>query len=62
MDTGVDSLKTASEKVVHKACEFLGKKIAHAITKSNNDKIVKPEENLRNGEDEHQMLKKESWW
>ena len=61
LDTGVDSLKTASKKVVHNAREFLGKKTAHAVTKSNNDKIVKPEENLRNVEDEHQMLKKESW-
>ena len=37
MDTGLDSLKTASKKVVHKASEFLGNKIADAVTKSNND-------------------------
>ena len=41
LDTGLDSLKTASKKVVHKAGEFLGNKIADAVTKSNDDKIVK---------------------
>ena len=50
MYTGLDSLKTTSKKVVHKAGEFLGKKIADAVTKSNNDKIVKPDETLRNVE------------
>ena len=45
MDTGLDSLKTASKKVVHKASEFLGNKIADAVTKSNNnnDKTEKQE-------------------
>ena len=47
MDRGLQSLKTASKKVVHKAGEFLGNKIADAIPKSNNDKIVKPDENPR---------------
>ena len=37
MDAGLDSRKTASKKVVHKASEFLGNKIADAVTKSNND-------------------------
>ena len=37
------SLKAASKKVVIKAGEFLGNKIADAVTKSNNDKIVKQE-------------------
>ena len=41
MDTGLDSLKAASEKVVHKASEFLGNKTADALTKSNNEQIVK---------------------
>ena len=57
LDTGADSLKTASKKVVHKAGEFLGEKTADAVTKSN-DKIVKPQENPRNVKDESQMLKK----
>ena len=48
LDTGADSLKTASKKVVHKTGEFLGKKTAEAVTKSNDNKIVKPEENPRN--------------
>ena len=43
LDTGLDSLKTASKKVVQKASEFLGTKIANAVTKSNKDKIVKQE-------------------
>ena len=33
MDTGLDSLKTASKKVVYKAGEFLGNKTADAVTK-----------------------------
>ena len=43
MHTGLDPLKTDSNKVVHKAGEFLGNKIADAITKWNGDKIVKQE-------------------
>ena len=43
MDTGLDAPKTASKEVVHKIGEFLGKKIADAVTKSNEDKIVKQE-------------------
>ena len=58
LDTGADSLKTASKKVVHKTGEFLGKKTAEAVTKSNDNKIVKPEENPRNVKDESQVLKK----
>ena len=46
-DTGLDSLKAASKKVVHKIDEFLGTKSA--------DKIVKPkhvlDENQRNIEE-----------
>ena len=43
LDTELDSLKTASKKVVHKADEFSGNKIADTVTKSNDDKIVKQE-------------------
>ena len=41
MDTGLNSLKTASKKAVHKVCEFIENKIADALIKSNDDKIVK---------------------
>ena len=41
MDTGLDSLKTAS--IDHKADEFIGNKIPDAVTKSNDDKILKKE-------------------
>ena len=51
LDTGLDSLKTASKKVVHEAGKFLGNKIAGAVTKSNDDKIEKPDDNLRNVEE-----------
>ena len=51
LDAGLDSLKTASKKVVHKACEFLRNKIACAVTKSNDDKIVGTDENPRNIEE-----------
>ena len=44
LDTGLNSLKTASTKVFHKTSEFLGNKVADAVTiKSNDDKIVKQE-------------------
>ena len=39
MNTGLDALKTASKKVVHKAGEFLENKTAGAVTKSNDDNI-----------------------
>ena len=39
LDTGLN----ASKKAVHKAGEFLGNKIADAVTKSNDDNIVKQE-------------------
>ena len=51
LDIGLDSLKTASKKVVHKTGEFLKNKIADAVVKSNDDKIVKPDENSRNVEE-----------
>ena len=40
LDTGLDSLKAASKKLVHKAGGILGNKIADAVTKSNDDKIA----------------------
>ena len=41
MDTGLDSLKTASKKVIHKTRELLGIKIADAVTMSKDDNIIK---------------------
>ena len=32
LDTGLNSLKTASKKVVHKAGEFIGNKTVDAVT------------------------------
>ena len=43
LDTGLDVLKTASKKVVHKTGESSRNKIADAVTKSNNAKIEKEE-------------------
>ena len=43
LDTELDSLKTASKKVVHKTDKFLGNKIADVVTKPSDDKIVKQE-------------------
>ena len=43
-DTGLN----ISKKVVHKAGEFLGNKIADAVTKSNNNEIARPNKNPRN--------------
>ena len=43
LNTGLDSLKTASKKVVHKAGGFLENKTADAVAKSNYDKIVEQE-------------------
>ena len=43
LNKGLDAVKTAFKKVVHKAGEFLRNKIAEAVTKSNHDKIKKQE-------------------
>ena len=51
LDTGLDSLNTVSKKVVYKGGRFLGNKIGDAVSKSNDDKIVKPDENPRNVEE-----------
>ena len=40
MDTGLDAQKTASKKTVHKTGEFVGNKIADAVAKLKEDKIV----------------------
>ena len=44
MDTERDSWKPISKKVFRKTGEFLGNKIEVALTKSNDDNIVKQEE------------------
>ena len=41
LDTRVDTLKTGSKKVFHKTGEFLGNKIADAVTNLYDNKIVK---------------------
>ena len=41
LDTGIDALKSVSKKVVHKAGEFIGSKIADTVTKSSDDKTEK---------------------
>ena len=55
LDTGLDALKTASKKLVHKTGDFLGDKFTDAVAKSSEDKILKPEhvinENPRNVEE-----------
>ena len=43
MDTTLNDVKTASKKVARKAGEFIWNKIADAVTKSNDHKIVKKE-------------------
>ena len=55
LNTGIDSLKTAFKKLVHKTGEFLGNKTADTVVKLYNNKIVKTkpviDENLRNVEE-----------
>ena len=51
LDTGLDYLKIASQKVVHKANKFLGNKITDAVTKPNDEKIVKLNANRTNVEE-----------
>ena len=41
LNTGPNSLKAASTKIAQKIGEFLGNKVADAVTTSNDDKIVK---------------------
>ena len=51
LHTRLNSLKTASKKVVRKAGEVVENKIADALTKSSDDIIVKPDGNPRNVEE-----------
>ena len=51
LDTELDTVRTASKKVAHKTVEFLRNKIADAVTKSNDDNIVKSGQNLLNVEE-----------
>ena len=41
LDAGLDAVKTASKKLVHKAGEYFGNKIVDAVNKLNDDKIGK---------------------
>ena len=41
MDTGLESFKAAYKKVVHKTGTILGNQIVDAVTKSNDDKVLK---------------------
>ena len=41
LDTGLDSLKTASKKVIHTIDAFWGNKTADTVTNSNDKKTVK---------------------
>ena len=45
------SSENCFQKVVYKADKFLGNKIADAVNKINDDKIVKPDKNPRNVEE-----------
>ena len=42
-DTGLDCVKTASKKEIHKIDEFIRNKIAGTVTKSNDNNIKKQE-------------------
>ena len=48
MDTRLDTVKTSSKELVHEECQFLVNKIADAVTKSNDNKIAKPDKNSKN--------------
>ena len=48
LDTGLDAVKTTFKSVVYKAVERLGNYIADKVTKTSNDDIAKPDENLEN--------------
>ena len=43
LDTGLNTKKTSSKKVVHNTGKFVGNKIADAVTNSNDDNIEKQE-------------------
>ena len=48
LNIGLDAVKTASKRVIHKSGKFIGNKTAGVITNSNDHKIVKPDENPGN--------------
>ena len=65
MDAGLDSLKTAYKKVVHKAGEIIENRIAEPATKSNDNKqepveeiIIPPEEKRWNIKQIEKSVKK----
>ena len=43
LNTAIDFLKNASEKVVYSAGEFMGNEIAGAVAKLCDNKVVKPD-------------------
>ena len=48
MDTELNTVKTTSKKVIHKAGKFIGNKVADALTKSNDYNIEKTRTFWRN--------------
>ena len=58
LDKRLVSLRTASQEIVHKVAEYLGNKITEGVTKSNDDKIMKPDANPRNVEEKIIPLEK----
>ena len=61
LDTWLDPVTTASKKALHKAGEFIGNKIADAVTRLSNYKVVKPDENRRYVEEIIIPLEKQRW-
>ena len=66
METGLDSVKNASKKVVYKIAEILGNQIADAVIDSYDEEIakIKPviEEYSRNIGKELFRKKKKKYW
>ena len=58
LDTGLDAVKAASKKVVHKPGKFLKSKIADTVTNSSDYKTEKPDINPRNVEEINTPLEK----
>ena len=56
MDKGLDSLKIASKRLVHKSGGYLEMKIADGVDKLNADKIVKQELDLFSSESRRKVL------
>ena len=51
LNTAIDFLKNASEKVVYSAGEFMGNEIAGAVAKLCDNEVVKPDQLSRNVEE-----------